>query len=74
MTQADDTAAVPLDDGSRRPRRHRRVVAAATNASPGETPDFSEPHVELDETESAGPGPEIGSDDWWRAQRPPHWG
>lgn len=57
-------------------RRHRRVIAPATNANPEDTPDFTEPHGDLDEQGSGADGPsqEVGTDQWWRAQRPPHWG
>lgn len=62
------------DEAPRRPRRHRRVVAPATNAAPEDTPDFSEPPTDQDEADDADLAQEIGSDEWWRAQRPPHWG
>ena len=60
----------------RRPRRHRRVVAPATNAGPEDNPDFTEPHldVELSDEAVTDGGPQVGTEDWWRAQRPPHWG
>ncbi|USQ75837.1 hypothetical protein [Ornithinimicrobium cryptoxanthini] len=60
---------------SSRGRPHRRVVAPATNASPEDAPDFTEPHEleDLDEV-SRDLAKEIGTDEWWRAQRPPHWG
>lgn len=63
------------EDKPRR-RRHRRVIARATNAGPQDAPDFTEPHVDLnDVTPSAeDPAQETGTDQWWRAQRPPHWG
>lgn len=66
------------DEAPRRPsraRRHRRVVAPATNAAPEDAPDFTEPHELDDLDEGAGDlAKEIGTDEWWRAQRPPHWG
>ena len=58
-----------------RRRRHRRVIARATNAGPEDAPDFTEPHDLNDDTPSAeDAAQEIGTDQWWRAQRPPHWG
>lgn len=58
-----------------RRRRHRRVIAPATNADPEDSPDFSEPHPDLiDEADVTDAVDEIGTDQWWRAQRPPHWG
>ncbi|NLG22827.1 MAG: hypothetical protein GX555_15520 [Actinomycetales bacterium] len=64
------------EEAPRRPRRHRRVVAPATNAAPEDSPDFSEPHLDPEDSgEAAGDlAQEIGTDEWWRAQRPPHWG
>lgn len=64
------------DEIPHRPRRHRRVISPATNAGPEDAPDFSEPRIEVDEPEEATGdlAQEIGSDEWWRAQRPPHWG
>jgi len=52
------------------------VVAPATNAAPEDSPDFSEPHLDPEDSgEAAGDlAQEIGTDEWWRAQRPPHWG
>lgn len=59
----------------RRTRRHRRVVVPATNAAPEDAPDFSEPHLDPEDSEkSSDLAAEIGAEDWWRAQRPPHWG
>ena len=51
------------------------MVAPATNASPEDAPDFTELH-ELDDLDevSGDLAQEIGTDEWWRAQRPPHWG
>ncbi|WP_109473377.1 hypothetical protein [Ornithinimicrobium cavernae] len=64
------------DEAPQRRRRHRRVVAPATNARPEDSPDFTEPRHDLDEGDHAvaDGAQEVGSDDWWRAQRPPHWG
>lgn len=80
-TEHDDRAtqvsARTEDQTPRRPsrRQHRRVVAPATNAAPEDAPDFTEPHEQDDLDESSGELPaQIGSDEWWRAQRPPHWG
>jgi hypothetical protein len=52
------------------------VVASATNAAPEDAPDFSEPHPEAEVTDDAPTdnAQQIGTDEWWRAQRPPHWG
>ncbi|WP_114907295.1 hypothetical protein [Ornithinimicrobium murale] len=63
------------EDEAPRRRRHRRVVAPATNAQPEDAPDFSEPHGELEAmTPTAeGTAQEVGLDQWWRDQRPPHW-
>lgn len=59
----------------RRRRRHRRVVAPATNARPEDEPDFTEPRNPLGTAVDDQDGlEEVGSDEWWRAQRPPHWG
>lgn len=67
------------DEAPHRPtprRRHRRVVAPATNATPEDAPDFTEPHTDLDEVDEVRGdlAQQIGTDEWWRAQRPPHWG
>lgn len=63
------------EDEAPRRRRHRRIVAPATNAGPEDTPDFTEPHSDLDPQDpEEGTTQEVGTDQWWRAQRPPHWG
>lgn len=64
------------DEAPHRPRRHRRVVAPATNAAPEDGPDFTEPHLDAEDTGETGSDQalEVGTDEWWRAQRPPHWG
>ena len=64
------------EEAPARHRRHRRVVAPATNAAPEDSPDFSEPHLEAAVTDDAptDSAQQIGTDEWWRAQRPPHWG
>lgn len=64
------------EDEAPRRRRHRRVVAPATNAAPEDAPDFTEPRDGVADVEESAEdqGQEIGSDQWWRAQRPPHWG
>lgn len=67
------------DEAPHRPtprrRRHRRVVAPATNAAPEDAPDFTELPADVDEIDDLGAdaAQEIGTDEWWRAQRPPHW-
>lgn len=64
------------DEVPRRTRRHRRVVAPATNAAPEDSPDFTEPRLDPEGADRAegDQAQEIGTDEWWRAQRPPHWG
>lgn len=65
---------MPEDEAPRR-RRHRRVVVPATNAGPEDPPDFTEPHVEVDQPEPVEDAArQVDTDQWWRAQRPPHWG
>lgn len=56
-----------------RRRAHRRVIAPATNAGPEDGQDFTEPRLDDGTDEPEALKQEIGSDQWWHAQRPPHW-
>lgn len=53
------------------------MIAPATHAAPEDAPDFTEPRLDVgegpDQPDSTAPQT-VGSDEWWRSQRPPHWG
>lgn len=67
---------------SERKRRHRRVVAPATDgvaeqdrselvdAEPADLPTARKSPAA---STKDGPGRSAGSDQWWQDQRPPHW-
>ncbi len=62
-------------DRPRPVRKPRRVVRAATDGVPENERDTSDEPSDVDEQSPGGSTPTVGvPDDWWREQRPPHWG